>query len=92
MTEMKRKSIILTGDRPTGQLHLGHLVGSLNNRVELQDSHDTFVIIADFQVLTDHLGDSGQVQRNIFEIMLDYLSVGIDPAKSTIFIQSKLPQ
>jgi len=88
---MARK-IILTGDRPTGKLHLGHYVGSLKNRVALQDQYDTFIIIADFQVLVDHLEDTHQVEANIREIVLDYLSVGIDPAKSTIFIQSAIPQ
>src|SRR3989338_8260640 len=86
------REIILTGDRPTGKLHLGHYVGSLKNRVELQDEYDTFIIIADFQVLIDHLEDTHQVEANIREIVLDYLSVGIDPAKSTVFIQSAVPQ
>lgn len=88
----KTKQIILTGDRPTGRLHLGHYVGSLKNRVALQNEYDTFIIIADFQVLIDHLKDSHQVEANIREIVLDYLAVGIDPTKSTIFIQSALPQ
>jgi len=88
----EEKKIILTGDRPTGKLHLGHYIGSLKNRVALQDQYDTFIIIADFQVLIDHLEDSHQVEANIREIVLDYLSVGIDPTKSTIFIQSALPQ
>ena len=88
----KTKEIILTCDRPTGKLHLGHYVGSLKNRVALQDQYDTFIIIADFQVLIDHLEDSRQVEANIKEIVLDYLSVGIDPTKSTIFIQSAVPQ
>lgn len=88
----KTKEIILTGDRPTGKLHLGHYVGSLKNRVTLQSDFDTFIIIADFQVLIDHLEDSRQVEANIKEIVLDYLSVGIDPAISTIFIQSAVPQ
>ena len=88
----EEKKIILTGDRPTGKLHLGHYIGSLKNRVALQDQYDTFTIIADFQVLIDHLEDSHQVEANIREIVLDYLSVGIDPTKSTIFIQSALPQ
>lgn len=86
------KQIILTGDRPTGKLHLGHYVGSLKNRVELQDKYETFIIVADFQVLVDHLEDSRQIEVNIREIVLDYLSVGIDPYKSTIFIQSAVPQ
>lgn len=89
---MNERQIILTGDRPTGRLHLGHYVGSLKNRVALQDEYKTFIIIADFQVLIDHLGDTHQIEANIREIILDYLSVGIDPAKSTIFIQSAVPQ
>jgi tryptophanyl-tRNA synthetase len=82
---------ILTGDRPTGPLHLGHYVGSLENRVKLQDDYECFFIIADYQVLTDHLKETSQIEKNIKEIVLDYLSVGIDPKKSTIFIQSKIP-
>lgn len=88
----KTREIILTGDRPTGKLHLGHYAGSLKNRVALQDQYDTFIIIADFQVLIDHLEDSRLVEANIREIILDYLAVGIDPAQSTIFIQSAVPQ
>lgn len=90
MNQMKK--IILTGDRPTGKLHLGHYAGSLKNRVVMQDQYDTFIVIADFQVLIDHLEDSHRVEANIREIVLDYLAVGIDPAKSTIFIQSAVPQ
>ena len=86
------RQIILTGDRPTGRLHLGHYVGSLERRVALQDTYETFIVIADFQVLTDHLKDTQQVEENISQIVLDYLSVGIDPAKTTIFIQSAVPQ
>ena len=86
---MKR---ILTGDRPTGPLHLGHYVGSLQNRVELQKDYDCFFIIADFQVLTDHLKDTAKISDNIRQIVLDYLSVGIDPEKSTIFVQSMVPE
>jgi tryptophanyl-tRNA synthetase len=85
------KKRILTGDRPTGPLHLGHYVGSLANRVKLQDEYECFFIIADYQVLTDHLKETSQIEKNIKEIVLDYLSVGIDPKKSTIFIQSKIP-
>ena len=86
------KKIILTGDRPTGKLHLGHYVGSLANRVKLQDEYDCYIIIADYQVLTDHLSDTAKVEKNIREILLDYLAVGIDPEKSTIFIQSAVPK
>jgi tryptophanyl-tRNA synthetase len=86
------KQIILTGDRPTGPLHLGHYVGSLENRVKLQDEYDCLFIIADYQVLTDHLADTAQIEKNIREVILDYLSVGIDPKKCTIFIQSQVPE
>ncbi len=82
---------ILTGDRPTGPLHLGHLVGSLQNRVKLQnEGNDVFVIISDFQVLTDRL-DTKEVERNTFELLLDYLACGLSPEKSTIFVQSRVP-
>lgn len=80
--------IILTGDRPTGPLHLGHYVGSLKNRVELQHSVIQYVMIADVQALTDHAEQPEKVRQNILEVALDYLAVGIDPLKTTIFIQS----
>ena len=86
------KKRILTGDRPTGQLHIGHLFGSLRNRVALQDKYDTFVIIADVQALTDNFDNPGKVRQNVYEVAMDNLSVGIDPAKSTIFIQSLIPE
>ena len=86
------KKRILTGDRPTGPLHLGHLVGSLANRVKLQDAYDCFFIIADYQFLTDHINETEQVEGNISEILLDWLSVGMDPEKSTFFIQSQIPE
>jgi len=87
--------IILTGDRPTGRLHLGHYVGSLRQRVALQNSGEfdqVFIMIADAQALTDNADDPDKVRRNIIEVALDYLSCGIDPAKSTVFIQSQIPQ
>lgn len=87
--------IILTGDRPTGRLHLGHYVGSLKRRVELQNSGDfdkIFVMIADAQALTDNADNPEKVRQNIIEVALDYLSVGLDPAKTTIFIQSMVPE
>ena len=84
--------VILTGDRPTGQLHLGHFVGSLQNRVALQDSHRQFLLIADAQALTDNMGNYVKVRDNILQVALDYLAVGIDPAKTTIFIQSLVPE
>ena len=87
--------VILTGDRPTGKLHLGHYVGSLRQRVELQDSgafEKIFIMIADAQALTDNADNPDKVRENIIEVALDYLSCGIDPAKSTIFIQSQIPE
>ena len=89
------KKIILTGDRPTGRLHLGHYVGSLRRRVELQESGEydkIYVMIADAQALTDNADNPEKIRQNIIEVALDYLSVGIDPAKTTIFIQSQVPE
>ena len=89
------KKIILTGDRPTGKLHVGHYVGSLKRRVELQNSgefDDIYIMIADVQALTDNFDNPEKVRQNIIEVALDYLSVGLDPAKSTLFIQSMVPQ
>jgi len=88
------KPIILTGDRPTGKLHLGHYVGSLKNRVLLQneDKYKMFVFLADQQALTDHAKESEIIKESIGNVALDYLSVGLDPAKSTIFIQSQIPE
>ena len=84
--------IILTGDRPTGPLHLGHYVGSLRNRVAYQDTYRQFVMLADSHALTDNMDDIGKVHRNVVEVALDYLAVGIDPAKTTILIQSQIPE
>ena len=87
--------VILTGDRPTGRLHLGHYVGSLRQRVELQNSGEfdkIFIMIADAQALTDNADNPEKVRSNIVEVALDYLSCGLDPAKSTIFIQSQVPE
>ncbi len=89
------KKIILTGDRPTGKLHVGHYVGSLRRRVELQNSgkfDEIYIMIADAQALTDNADNPSKVRENIMEVALDYLSVGIDPAKSNILIQSQIPQ
>jgi tryptophanyl-tRNA synthetase len=86
------KKRILTGDRPTGPLHLGHYVGSLRNRVELQNEYETYVLIADLQALTDHADNPEMVRRNVLEVALDYLAVGIDPAVTTIVIQSLVPE
>lgn len=88
---MTSKKIILTGDRPTGKLHLGHYVGSLAARVKLQDTHRQFVMIADAQALTDHAHEPQKIRANILEVALDYLAVGIDPHVTTIFIQSLVP-
>lgn len=86
------KKRILTGDRPTGKMHLGHYVGSLKNRVKLQDTYDQFVMIADVQALTDNFDNPEKVRASIKEVLLDYLAVGIDPTKTTIFIQSLIPE
>lgn len=89
------EKIILTGDRPTGRLHLGHFVGSLRRRVELQNSGEfdkIYVMIADCQALTDNAENPEKVRQNVLEVALDYLSAGIDPAKTTIFIQSQVPE
>ncbi|HEX5345055.1 MAG TPA: tryptophan--tRNA ligase, partial [Duganella sp.] len=88
----KGPQIILTGDRPTGPLHLGHFVGSLRNRVEYQHQFKQFIMLADSQALTDNMDDTNKVHRNVVEVALDYLAVGIDPAKSTILIQSQIPE
>lgn len=89
------EKIILTGDRPTGRLHLGHYVGSLKRRVELQNSgayDKVLIMIADAQALTDNAGNPEKIRENIIEVALDYLSCGLDPAKSTLFIQSQVPE
>jgi len=88
----EKKKIALTGDRPTGPLHLGHYVGSLKNRLILQDTHTQYVMIADAQALTDNADNPQKVRENVLQVGLDYLAVGIDPSKSTIFIQSMIPQ
>ncbi|EEG09370.1 tryptophan--tRNA ligase [Pseudogulbenkiania ferrooxidans] len=84
--------VILTGDRTTGPLHLGHYVGSLRNRVLLQEHCTQFLLLADAQALTDNMGNYLKVRDNVLQVALDYLAVGIDPAKSTIFIQSLVPE
>ncbi|UQS87079.1 tryptophan--tRNA ligase [Nicoliella spurrieriana] len=90
---MTNKKVILTGDRPTGKLHIGHYVGSLRNRVALQNSgkYDTYLLIADMQALTDNARDPEKIQHSLLQVALDYLAVGIDPEKSTICVQSQLP-
>ncbi|MFH1367301.1 MAG: tryptophan--tRNA ligase [Patescibacteria group bacterium] len=89
--EKESKKVILTGDRPTGKLHLGHYAGSLENRVKMQDKYEMFIIIADYQVLTDHLKDTSLVEQSIHDLVLDYLAVGINPSKVGIFVQSRIP-
>lgn len=93
--EKSQEKIILTGDRPTGRLHVGHYVGSLKRRVELQNSgkfDKIYIMIADAQALTDNADNPEKVRQNIIEVALDYLSCGLDPAKSTLFIQSQIPE
>lgn len=92
---MGKEKIILTGDRPTGRLHIGHYVGSLKRRVDLQDAGDyskMFIFIADSQALTDNIDNPEKVRQNVIEVALDYLACGIDPSKATIFIQSQIPE
>ena len=90
---MTSKKVILTGDRPTGKLHLGHYIGSLRNRVEMQNSgkSEPFIMIADQQALTDNARNPEKIRNSLIQVALDYLSVGLDPAKSTIFVQSQIP-
>ncbi|HHS9672296.1 TPA: tryptophan--tRNA ligase [Klebsiella michiganensis] len=88
---MNTSQTILTGDRPTGQLHLGHYVGSLRQRVQLQHDHQQFILVADLQGLTDNGSNPQKISSNILEVMSDYLAVGIDPQKTTICLQSALP-
>ena len=88
------KKVLITGDRPTGKLHIGHYVGSLRNRVELQNSglYESFIMIADQQALTDNARNPEKIRNSLIQVALDYLSVGIDPTKSTIFVQSQIPE
>jgi tryptophanyl-tRNA synthetase len=90
-TQTNKRPVILTGDRPTGPLHLGHYVGSLKTRVQLQDTHEQYLLLADTQAMTDNAHDPDKVRRNVLEVALDYLAVGIDPSKTTITVQSYLP-
>src|SRR3954452_7198028 len=86
------KKRILTGDRPTGPLHLGHYVGTLANRVKLQHEYDTFILVADVQALTDNFENPEKVRANVREVALDYLGVGLDPEIATFVIQSLVPE
>lgn len=90
VTSMQK--VILTGDRPTGPLHLGHYVGSLHNRIKLQDENRQYILIADMQALTDNADDPIKIQKGVLSVVLDYLAVGIDPSISTIFAQSMVPE
>ena len=85
------KPILVTGDRPTGRLHLGHLVGSLVNRIKFQDDYDCFFLVADLHMLTTHYDKVGEVERNTLEMVMDWLAVGMDPEKSTFYVQSQIP-
>ena len=89
--QLLNKQIVLTGDRPTGPLHIGHYVGSLKSRLDLQKTCKQFVMIADAQALTDHAKDPKKVRENVLQVALDYLAIGIDPEQTTIFIQSLIP-
>lgn len=91
---MSEKKRILTGDRPTGKLHIGHYFGSLKKRIEMQNSglYDPYILIADVQALTDNFNDPEKVRKNVREVAMDYLAAGIDPEKSTIYIQSMIPE
>jgi tryptophanyl-tRNA synthetase len=86
------KRIVLTGDRPTGRLHLGHYVGSITNRLALQQKYPAYYMIADVQALTDNADNPEKVRNNVVEVALDNLAAGVDPAKTTFFIQSQIPQ
>src|SRR5262245_16456726 len=88
----KKVGRILTGDRPTGPLHLGHYVGSLQNRVRLQHDYDTYVLIADIQALTDNFEHPEKLEANVFEVALDYLAAGLDPERVKIVVQSMVPE
>jgi tryptophanyl-tRNA synthetase len=86
------KKVLLTGDRPTGSLHIGHLFGSLEMRVQIQKDYETFIMSADLQALTDNYDNPKKIQDNVFEVQMDNLAVGIDPENSTLFIQSQVPE
>src|SRR5579872_2453659 len=89
---MTHETVVLTGDRPTGPLHLGHYIGSLEQRLVLQEKYKQFVMIADVQALTDNFKDPEKVRSNVLQVGLDYLAIGLDPKKTTFFIQSMIPQ
>ena len=89
---MGNKKIIVTGDRPSGRLHIGHYFGSIQNRVKLQEEYNQYVLIADVQALTDNFNNPDKVRNSVRELAIDYLACGIDPDKSTIYIQSMIPE
>ena len=89
---MKHETIVLTGDRPTGPLHLGHYVGSLEQRLQMEKLYKQYIMIADVQALTDNFKDPEKVRKNVLQVGLDYLAIGLNPEKSTFFIQSMIPQ
>ncbi|HKV27235.1 MAG TPA: hypothetical protein VJN90_03035, partial [Candidatus Acidoferrales bacterium] len=90
--ETKRKARVLSGMRPTGRLHIGHYFGALSNWVRMQDEYDSYHFVADWHALTTHYADSSQVAANTLEIATDWLAVGLDPQKATLFIQSAVPE
>lgn len=90
--QLKQKPRILTGDRPTGPLHLGHYVGSLKNRVELQNDYETYIMCADVQALTDNYDNPEKVRNNVYQVVQDNIAAGLDPEKVTFFIQSTIPE
>lgn len=89
---LEKKDRIVTGDRPTGRLHIGHYFGSLQNRVKMQEDYETFILVADVQALTDNFNNPEKVQKNVKEIVMDNLAVGVDPNKATIYLQSMIPE
>ena len=89
---LEKKDRIVTGDRPTGRLHIGHYFGSLQNRVKMQEEYETFILVADVQALTDNFNNPEKVQKNVKEIVMDNLAVGVDPNKATIYLQSMIPE
>ena len=89
---MQDKKRVVTGDRPTGRLHIGHYFGSLQNRIKMQDEYESYILVADVQALTDNFLNPEKVRKNVREVVIDYLSCGIDPEKTTIYIQSMIPE
>lgn len=87
-----KKKILLTGDRPTGPLHIGHFAGSIKNRVQMQKEFETFIMVADAQAITDNYDNVAKIRENVYEVVADYLACGIDPAQANIFVQSMIPE